>query len=354
MSGPVAQVDIDHILAHTLGLWEELRGCRIFITGGTGFVGTWLIEAFVAANAAYRLGARVTVLTRNAAAFRARSPHLTEAPGVELIAGSVTDFAFPDAPFSHAIHAATERFFPATIDRPLGILADDAIATHRVLDFCRATGIRKLLFTSSGAVYGPPPIDRLQLLESDASAPDTTDIRSIYGQSKRHSECSCVLYGSTVGFEVKIARLFAFVGPHLPLDAGYAVGNFLRDVIAGRPVRISGDGSPLRSYLYAADLAIWLWHILLRGAPSRAYNVGSPHALSIRDLARTVVAATMSNVPVEVASEPVPGAVAARYVPSTDRARDELALHTWIDLPQAVRRTFDWHRSVRDTAAAVA
>jgi nucleoside-diphosphate-sugar epimerase len=354
VSAPAAQIDIDHILAHTVGVWEALRGARIFITGGTGFVGTWLMEALVAANAAYDLDARVTLLTRNPAGFRARSPHLAQATGVKLVAGNLADFAFPSGSFSHAIHAATERSYPADSEHPLGILADDAIATHRVLDFCRAAGVRRLLFTSSGAVYGTPPKDRTWLIESDASAPDTMDVHSVYGQSKRQSEFACALYAKTMGFEVTVARLFAFVGPHLPLNEGYAIGNFLRDAMAGGPIRIAGDGTPLRSYLYAADLAIWLWHIAVRGTPGRAYNVGSPHAVSIHDLARTVVSATMGEAAIEVAQRPVPGSLPARYVPSTERARTELSLQPWIALPEAVRRTFDWHRSMNSVANAAA
>ena len=141
-----------------------------------------------------------------------------------------------------------------------------------------------------------------------------------------------------------IGRLFAFVGPHLPLRAGFAAGDFLADVLDGNPIRIGGDGTAVRSYLYAADLAIWLWTMLLRGEPARAYNVGSPEALSIRRLAELMASELAPGTLIEVEHRAVPGAAGARYVPSVERAEAELGLRVRVALPDALRRTYDFYR----------
>jgi len=125
------------------------------------------------------------------------------------------------------------------------------------------------------------------------------------------------------------------------MDAGYAVGNFIRDALEGRTIEISGDGTPLRSYLYAADLAWWLWTILLDGDPGRPYNVGSDQELSIRELAETVDS-LIGGHGVHVAGKPVPGAPAQRYVPDVSRARNELGLSPAITLEDGIRRTAAW------------
>jgi dTDP-glucose 4,6-dehydratase len=334
--------DLDHILVHTEGIWSLLRGERLFITGSSGFVGTWLTESLLWANRRLGLGISAVLLTRDPEAFRRRSPHLAADPAVTLLAGFGQNFAFPEGSFSLVIHLATERFYPPDSQNPASSLEIDVATTQRVLELARTRGTRRLLFTSSGAIYGKLPSDVSQIPEDYAGAPLPTDVSSGYGQSKRISEFLCSVWSSVYGFDAIIGRLFAFAGPLLPLDANYAVGNFVRDAMAGGPVRINGDGTPYRSYLYAADLAIWLWMLLMRGEGGTAYNVGSPHEISILDLARKVVEVAAPGAEIRIEREPVPGSIPLRYVPATDRAA-RLGLQPWIPLEEAIRRMCEWH-----------
>jgi len=344
MTRAVSARDREHVLVHTAGLWEALRGERVFMTGGTGFVGTWLVEAFVAANDAYDLGASIVLLSRDPARFAARAPHLAGDRAVRLIAGDAVDFTPPDGRFAFVVHAATERQGGDAAAAPLRSLDRDTAATRRVLDFARHAQTRRMLFTSSGAVYGSQPAELSHVAETYAGAPHTTDVRTAYGHGKRLSEFACASYARTYGLDVVIGRLFAFVGPHLPLDGGFAAGDFLRDILGGGAIRIGGDGTTIRSYLYAADLAIWLWTMLLRGERGRAYNVGSAHAVSIRGLAELMVAELAPGTAIEVEHGTPPGAAGARYVPSIDLAERELGLCVHVALPDALRRTYDFYR----------
>jgi dTDP-glucose 4,6-dehydratase len=189
-------------------------------------------------------------------------------------------------------------------------------------------------------VYGKQPPQLPHVDEAFAGRPQTA-----YGQGKRAAEELAVAHGVASGAAVRIARCFAFAGPYLPMDRHFAIGNFLADRIAGRALEIKGDGTPLRSYLYAADLARWLWTILLRGAPGAAYNVGSEEAISVGDLARRIAAVESPTLPVRIGLAPVSGELPERYVPATRKARDELGLAPTLQLDDAITRTLRWARA---------
>jgi nucleoside-diphosphate-sugar epimerase len=340
---PVFSDDLDRILKATGSLWEEVRGQRIFISGGTGFFGCWLLESFCHINQALGLDAHVTVLTRNPQAFASKCPHLASDQAITLHAGDVRSFGFPEGRFRYFIHAATEASARQSQEEPLEMLTTILAGTERALSFAATHGTEKFLLTSSGAVYGKQPSGLTHVSEDYPGAPDPLDPASVYSEGKRTSELMCALYQKTCGIQCKIARCWAFVGPHLPLDTHFAIGNFIRDAIAGTPIHIQGDGTPHRSYLYAADLAIWLWTILFRGQALRPYNVGSEVSVSILDLAKETRAALRPDLEIVVDKQPKAGAPVSRYVPATLRAREELGLTQSVGLQEAIQRTAEWY-----------
>jgi nucleoside-diphosphate-sugar epimerase len=158
----------------------------------------------------------------------------------------------------------------------------------------------------------------------------------------------CSLFQRTANMECLIARCWAFCGPHLPLDTHFAIGNFIGDVLAGRPIQIKGDGTARRSYLYASDLTIWLWNMLFRGPSLLPINVGSGKDLSILELAQEVVAVLNPAHTICVARKCAPDAEIARYVPSVERAREYLGLEQTVTLRESIRRTAAWYRNASE------
>ena len=110
-------------------------------------------------------------------------------------------------------------------------------------------------------------------------------------------------------------------------------------------ITIKGDGTPLRSYLYGADLAIWLWTLLIRGKPGESYNVGSDQAISIVDLARLMIATLDPQLDLHVLGKPIPGHPPESYVPEINLAREAIGLDVWINPVESILRTYQWHQS---------
>ncbi len=335
----VPDADLEHILTHTDTLWQELAGTRLFITGGTGFFGIWLLEAIAAANDRLKVGVGATVLSRDPQHFLDRMQHLASRTEFDWLRGHPATFSFPSARHDYLLHLATAT--SAHLDRtnPVEMIKTKLFSVTHALDYARYAGIRRMLVTSSGAVYGPQPAGLSHVPETYAGAPDPMDPASAYGNGKRLVEQICSLASDV---DTVVARCFSFIGPHLPLDARFAVGNFLRDAIAGEQVTVQGDGSAVRSHLHAADLTIWLLAMLVRGQPGRAYNVGSEQAVTIAELAQRVAALAPGKPVVRILGT-ASDRIGSRYVPDIARAQSELGLVPRVHLDDAITRTLAWY-----------
>lgn len=338
----IFEEDVASVSDALMADWPRLRGARLFVTGGTGFIGRWMLEALLDADRRLSLDIKVTILTRDPAAFAAKAPHLAAHPAFRFVAGDVMTLEPTADRFTHVLHAATDASADLNLNHPTRMFDTVVTGTRRALDFAVASGAQRFFFFSSGAVYGAQPWDVTHVGEDWLGGPDPRDTRNTYAEAKRAAELLCAIYAKAQGLEVVTARIFALLGPLLSLDIHFAAGNFIRDALAGRTVRVEGAGTAVRSYLYAADLTVWLWAILLRAAPGAVYNVGSQEAVSIADLAR-LTALTLGNAGSEILGKPDPGWNPGRYVPSTALIRSELGVAQTVDLAEAIRRTAASH-----------
>ncbi len=336
--GGFARDDLDLVCVRALPALEALRGARIFMTGATGFVGRWLLASLMHARDHLGLRQDVLGLSRDPRAFLRAHPSFGDRDGLSFVAGDIRTFEFPDGPCDVVVHAATDTSVDAD-RRPMELVDSIILGTRRVLEYCERKSVKRMLYLSSGAVYGPQPSDVGFLHEGSGGGPDQLSPHAVYGEAKRASEMLCAIAGRNEGPEVVVARIFAAVGPGLPLDAHFAIGNFIRDAMDGRDIRVASDGSAQRSYIYAADLAAWLLTLLARGRGGVAYNVGSDEAISIGELAARVRGALNAPVMVDIAGKTAPGAPRLRYIPDITRARSELGLDIWTSLDAAIRRT---------------
>jgi len=332
------KVDLDHILTHTQVCWESMTGKRIFITGGTGFFGKWLLFSFLYNNYKFPTGALVTVLTRNIESFLNEFPTLKNEQSLDFVEGDILTCNFPNKGFDYIIHAATDADAKLNTEDPLLMLETITKGTKRILDFAKTQPLKSFLLTSSGAVYGKQPSNITHVKEDDGFYIDVNNTESAYAEGKRIAELYCSIYYKQHAVPVKIARCYAFVGPFLPLNKHFAIGNFILNGLQNQDIIIRGDGSPYRSYMYAADLAIWLWNILLTGENNTPYNVGSDDSVSIKETAEAVALVFNNRIKYSILGEPT-GQPVQRYVPNIDKAVNTLNVKASIKLTDAIKRT---------------
>jgi nucleoside-diphosphate-sugar epimerase len=317
----------------------QLNGKRLFLTGGTGFFGKSFLECIGTYKKSNSLDLDLVILTRNSSAFIEKNSGLYDPSWISFHEGDIQSFSFPKEKFDHILHFATPADATWNVTHPLEMFDTIVNGTRRVLDFAAQSKVKSVLFASSGAVYGKQPSDCTHVPETYLGAPDLTQANSSYGEGKRVAEYLGNTYSRKHGFDFKIARCFAFAGPHLDPDAHYAIGNFIRDAVSGKPLTIQGDGTPHRSFLYSDDLVTWLTKILLDGKNSTPYNVGSDEDLSIKELATKIIKILNLSNEIVIKSAPTAGKPVERYVPSIDLAKKDLGLKVYTSLDDSIKLT---------------
>ncbi|OQW86921.1 MAG: UDP-glucose 4-epimerase [Rhodoferax ferrireducens] len=315
-----------------------IENAHILLTGGTGFFGKALLRYWAQQAHKGEPMARVTLLSRDPRRFAQHYPRLVSPPWLQLIQGDICDVnSLPKGnTYTHVLHAAADSTAGRNLT-PQERFDQIVCGTRNILELAVSSGARRFLLTSSGGVYGAQSPDIERITEDCHTLPDPLDPANAYSVAKRMAEHLCALYAQSHGLEIVVARCFAFVGPDLPRDVHFAIGNFIRDALHADAITVQGDGSPLRSYLDQRDLAHWLATLLMCGLSGEAYNVGSEHAVSILELAHTVRDLIAPNKPVCVMGDSVLTSPRNRYIPCTKKAQNGLGLRATVGLEDAIR-----------------
>lgn len=336
--------DCEQIAADISGV-EVLRNEHLLITGGTGFVGTWLAELITFLNDQYGLEIKLTLLSIRANDFRNKAPHLAFRPDVTLVQQDVRNIVDIPKEVGWIIHAAGNPDNRQHASDPLQVIRVIAQGTTAVLEAAtRLPDLKKFLNISSGLVYGPQPWDLTGLSEDSFSGLDCALVSAAYTEGKRFGETLCATYRNQHRLPVVNTRPFAFLGPYQYLDRPWAINNFINDCLRGGPIRIQGDGETIRSYMYASDMAWWLLNMLVQGVVGKSYNVGSSQEITLAQLAEKVA----SNFPIR--PKIILGASSDRnlrrskFVPDVSLAKNTLKLRVTVDLETAIQRTIQWNQ----------
>ena len=341
--------DLDEIIATSTSDLEEIVNKPLVITGASGFVGTWLTLSWVAARKKLNGSGKLLITSRNPQSLLPLVNVIDSRSPITALSSDIRNLHIPsEFRNGNLIHAATPASAALNSSDPAVMLKIIIEGQERVLSEAVRLN-NKILFLSSGAVYGRQPLDLSHLPETWEGAPQIGDSNSAYHEGKRVAELMGNIAATKQGLHFISARLFAFIAPFLPLGTHFAAGNFIHDAVTSNQIEIQSGGGSVRSYLYATDLCSSLWALLARGETKTAYNVGSEHEVSIKKLALEVASCTNRNVEVVVRgvdnSENV-----NRYVPSITKMEIELGWKINVPLQDSLFRTIQWYRQSEKTS----
>jgi len=313
---------------------SKLHNKSICILGGTGFIGSWLVSSLHNLDRFYDLNLSITVYTRDTAAA------LNKFAGVKHNRLTIKEHDFLNGAinlgvFDYFINGATPTSSKPGLHTENIFLHPTLNAVQSIITTAKnEQNIPKVLNLSSGAVYGSQPIEVSHRAEKQVDMPEDADD---YQRAKFLSEQELTNPNVLEILSPISPRLFAFYGPGLPLGQHFAIGNFMRDGLSGRPIRILGNPNTRRSYLYPTDLVTWLLKSMLDPKPGY-FNIGSENSVSMAELANLISEIT-SMKGVEVAKPETPP---NNYVPSTTGFRSEFDVKETVSLTSGLLRWKSW------------
>jgi len=300
LQNEIYKKDIETAIESTIDI-EKLYGTSIMITGATGLVGSFITDMLICLNQEKNANITIYAVSRSAGRIDARfgqHPFL-----IPLEQNVVAPFAF-GRHLDYIIHAASNAYPKAMNEEPVETIMANIQGTQNLLELGKNCGAKRLLFISSGEVYGKCSEGMGKFTEDYAGYIDSTNPRSCYPQAKRMAETLCVSYQKEYGFESVIARLCHTFGPNVTSKDNRATVQFFNNAVNNEDIVLKSAGSQTRSYQYIADSASALLTIMLKAEAGTATNVAnSESTITIRRLAEKIAEAAGTKAIIEAPTE---------------------------------------------------
>jgi UDP-glucuronate decarboxylase len=308
---------------------------RILVTGGAGFLGSHLCDRLVAA------GQDVICVDNFFTSQKSNVAHLLGKPNFELIRHDVTHplYLEVDEIFNLACPAAPGHYQ----FNPIKTVKTSVLGAIHMLGLAKRVGA-KILHTSTSEVYGDPDVHPQP--ETYRGNVNPIGPRACYDEGKRAAETLMFDYHRQNRVNVRVVRIFNTYGPRMHPFDGRVVSNFIRQALAGEDLTMYGDGSQTRSFCYVDDLVDGI--LKMMDGPDDfpgPVNLGNPDEFTIRQLADQVLAISGSTSRA-VQARPRPEDDPAQRQPDITLARRRLGWEPRVALPEGLRHTIDWFRSV--------
>jgi len=323
---------------------SQLNNSCVLITGASGFMGIWLTELFNYLIKMQKLNLKLVLLARDFTFAKREAQHLYEQnKNINIICDDIRSIHELPEDVEWIIHAAASPDLRVHNSQPIFASQTITQGTLTLLECAaRLPKLKGLLNISSGYVYGYHTTKEL-ITEKSFDGFDPSIFSVAYMEAKRYAESLCTLFRNQFRLPIINVRPFSFVGPYQSVDAPWAVNNFINDMVNNQSIRIQGDGTAVRSYMYGADMAWWLLNMLLRGESGRSYNLGNPKAITLKELAEKIMHLSGNEIEINH-SRALLKSKPSIFVPSVDLAQAEMGLRMQFDIDEALSRTIQWYK----------
>ena len=287
--------DLKQAVDHVVGI-EKLFGSSVMIAGASGLIGSFMADMLLWAN--QHMDANITVYAVDLSMERLQARYAgVESDKLIPVEHNVNQCPAFDFQVDFIIHAASPAFPAAFNNDPVGTIMSNILGTKYLLDYGKEHGTKRLLYISSGEVYGQGDLSLDAFTEDYAGYVDPTSARSCYPNGKRAAETLCVSYTKQHGLDTVIVRPSHTYGPTVTRADNRANAQFVNKGLAGEDIVLNSAGNQLRSYTYLADSASAILSVLTSGESCNAYNIANAQSrTTIAGYAKEVAAQTGTKV----------------------------------------------------------
>lgn len=327
--------------------WNSLKDKTIFITGGTGLIGSCFINAILYADNKLDLNCNIIALVRNVEKAK-KIFELYPCDDLTFIEGDIREKIVVREKIDYIIHAASQTNSKDFINNSIDTIDISLKGTENVLNLAREKEITKIIFLSTMEVYGRPNTDE-KITEKHSTNLVTNEVRNCYPISKMMCENLCICYARKYNFECNIARLTQTFGAGVRYDDSRVFAEFARCVIENRDIILHTKGETKRNYLYTADAINALITILLNGQNCEIYNIANENTYcSIYEMAQ-IVAQNNKNINVRIELEDINKyGFAPMLCMNLDTTKlQSLGWRATVDLDEMYKRTIDYMKSIK-------
>jgi dTDP-glucose 4,6-dehydratase len=314
---------------------REKSKLRAVVTGGAGFLGSHLCDLLI------EKGWEVLCLDNLVTGSDANVSHLLSHPRFRFVRQDVTRYIEVPGPVDAVLHFASPASPPDYLKLPIQTLKVGALGTHNALGLALAKKA-KFMQASTSECYGDPEVSPQP--ESYWGRVNPIGPRGVYDEAKRFAEALTMAYHRSHGLDTRIVRIFNTYGPHMRLNDGRALPNFLYQALSGDPITVYGDGKQTRSFCYVSDLLDGI-HRLLESDEHEPVNIGNPHEITILEFAERVRRLVGATTP--IVFRPLPQDDPKQRCPDITKARRILHWEPKVNLEEGLKLTYEYfHQKV--------